>query len=319
MGLASLKSKISKHLNFRAQKKHYSKLGWRNAPKYSKYAKYCASVYKGVFPYEDELRDQETQFNELGFTVFWDEEMESIANSMYQRIRAWEDEGRDLWKIPTGDDYGAHQGYKGDLWRDFPELERAFQGKLGELVKQIYRADYKIFFGLMVKSEGVNVEPVGSQLWHNDAGPGSCIIIANYLHETDETNGCLQVLPWKDSLEIYRDEWDADDRLQAQYCKEHGLQRHEIDKTTAKTIRHHWYDETIQSKYKSKVQMPFGKAGSTVLFRNNILHRGGHPAPGKKRYALLIHCYPANTPAPFDHYREHGIAKTHPYPVDPGY
>lgn len=320
MSLKPLKKKISHFLNMRALQNHRSKLGWRDAPRYTKYLKICQASFKGQLPDSDKYKENAEEFNRNGTTAIWDDNLETVANNMYARVTQWEEEGRELWTKPEeGKLYGTHQNYLGDVWKDFPELEQAYRESIGKLLVNVYKSNYKIFYTSMVKSVGVTTEPSGSQQWHNDAGPGSCIIVAMYLHPTDETNGCLQTLPWEESLEIYHKEQASDDVIQAQYAKEHNIDVKDLDKLTIRTLRHKYYDDTIQSKYKDKVRMPFGKAGSAVLFLNNILHRGGHPDIGKERYALIMHCYPAEEPTPFDLYRQIGRKKQSGFPKDPAF
>ena len=317
--LSELKRPISRALNMRALAKYKSKLGWRVAPRYAKYLETCRGAFKGALPNTEKYKENASEFNKLGTTAVWDENLEAVANEMFARVTQWEKEGREIWNIPQDALYGAHQTYNGDVWKDFPELERAYRGAIGDLLMNIYQSDYKIFYTSLAKSVGIQTEAVGSQQWHNDAGPGSCIIVAMYLHPTDETSGCLQTLPWEYSFEIYQGEGTYDDGAQARYCADHKMRIKDLDKLTIRSLRHVYYDAEIQSKYKDKVRMPFGKAGSAVLFYNNILHRGGHPDIGKERYALLMHCYPADKPTPYDQYRETGLKKPSGYPRDPAF
>jgi len=319
MNALSLKKRLSHFLNMRALKAHHSKLGWRDAPKYTACLKACQRAFSGPLPGAVSHRKSAAEFRAVGTVAIWDGHLESVANDMFARITQWQDEGRELWNIPQGELYGSHQNYKGDLWADFPELERAFTASIGDVLMNIYEANYKIFYTSMVKSVGVTPDPKGSQQWHNDAGPGSCVIVAMYLHPTDEHSGCLQTLPWQQSLEIYQKERATDDIIQGKYAADHNISVQDLDKLTIRSLRHAYYDDIIQTQHKDKVLSPRGKAGSVVLFRNNTLHRGGHPSLDRERYALLMHCYPANGPTPFSQYREKGLKKTTGYPADPAF
>lgn len=319
MANLSIKKTISHHLNMRALNKHVSKLGWRDAPRYTKYLKHCQKAFVGELPNAEKYKDNIEEFGKLGATAVWNEDLEFVANEMYARITQLEAEKADIWNHPSGTLYSAHKMYSGDLWLDFPELENVFRGAIGDILTNVFKANFKIYYTSMAKSVGVSDEPAGSQQWHNDAGPGTCIIIAMYLHPTDETSGCLQTLPWEHSLDIYRQERAADKTLQAEYCAKNNIRIEDLDKMTIRSLRHEFYDDIIQTKYKDEIRMPFGKAGSTVLFRNNALHRGGQPDIGKERYALLMHCYPSDTPPPFDRYRKTGLKKTSGYPRDPAF
>lgn len=319
MAVFSLKRRISGFLNRRALYKHHSKLGWRDAPRYTAYLKKCQRVFdKNLLEVEAYARSAD-EFNQTASVAIWDENLEAVANQMFSRISQWEDEGRKLWLIPEGRLHGSHQSYTGDLWGDFPELEQAYRGTFGKLLMHIYKSNYKIFYVSLAKSVGVSSVPSGSQEWHSDGGPGSCVIIAMYLHPTDQTSGCLQTLGWEQSLEIFRNERSVDQVLQERFAAENNMHVKDIDKLTRRTLRHEYYEKIISSKYQNKVSMPYGKAGTSVLFRNNTLHRGGHPELGKERYALLMHCYPAEVPTPFDLYRQDGLKKNGGYPKNPAF
>jgi hypothetical protein len=319
MQVSSIKKAASRFLNMRALKKHHSKLGWRDAPRYTSYLKKCQQAFDGDLPEFQTYAELAEEFNKEASVSVWDENLEAVANKMFKSIRDREEQGQKLWLVPEGPLLGSHQDYLGDVWRDFPELEEAFKGSFGSLLMNIYKANYKIFYASLVKSVGVAQKASGSQQWHSDGGPGSCVIVAMYLHPTDETSGCLQTLPWGASLEILGQEHKWYPNVQSRYAAENNIRVEDIDKLTLRTLRHQYYDDMVQEKFRDKVRMPFGRAGSSVLFRNNTLHRGGHPESGKQRYALLMHCYPAEVSTPFQKYREQGLKKTAGYPADPGF
>ncbi|BDW97397.1 hypothetical protein MACH10_30820 [Thalassospira tepidiphila] len=319
MPVSYLKKATSRFLNMRALKKHHSKMGWRDAPRYTSYLRSCQKAFVGDLPEPQIYGKLAGEFNKEASVSVWDENLEAVANQMFKRICDWEEQGQDLWLVPDGPLLGSHQGYVGDVWKDFPELEEAFRGSFGSLLMNIYKANYKIFYASLVKSVGTELNATGSQQWHSDGGPGSCVIIAMYLHPTDETSGCLQTLPWNASLEIFGQEHGRDAIVKSRYAAENNVRIADIDKLTLRNLRHKYYDDLIQENFRDQIRMPFGKAGSSVLFRNNTLHRGGHPELGKQRYALLIHCYPAEVAPPFHKYREQGLKKTAGYPADPGF
>lgn len=315
--LSTLRGAIGSRLNYRALQKHRSKLGWRDAPRYTEYLKQAQQTATGLQPGTEVTRNVE-EFHAKGVTPLWSPESEAIANSMYQKLKAREAAGEEVWDT-TGGGFYAHQGYNGNLWQDFPEFEGLFRGVLGAFYENYFQSHFKIYYSSMFRSQRLTPERSGSQQWHNDSGPGTCIITGFYLHPTDTNSGCLQALPWQESLDIYKGERAADEANLARYCREKGVRPQDVDKMTVRSLRNAWYDKVIQEGYADKVLMPTGKAGLTVPFMNNLLHRGGYPEAGHERYIILTHVYPSDKPTPFDSYRANGVKKKAGYPQDPAF
>ena len=78
-----------------------------------------------------------------------------------------------------------------------------------------------------------------------------------------------------------------------------------------------WYDERIKLGEGGVIEQPFGDAGLVVPFLNNTLHRGGYPALGRKRMAIVFHAYPSHRLTNLSRYKVTGISKNRPYPIDP--
>lgn len=317
--LTSLRGAISSKLNFRTLTKHYSKLGWRDAPRYTKYLESARRAVEGNLLPVGELQSNVDQFARDGFTVLWSPEAEKIANRMFAKIKAREAAGEDVWDL-SGAGFYTHQGYNGDLWGDFPEFEELFHGILGAFLENYYRSHFKIYYSSLLRSQRhKNPTRAGSQQWHNDAGPGTCIIVGFYLHPTNEHSGCFQCLNWKDSLEIYQQERKAHQERIRAYCTANNKSPENLDRMESRTLLTSWYDEVINAGYQNRVHTPMGKAGSMVAFRNNILHRGGFPDIGHERYIILTHVYPSSGKTPFQLYRQVGVGKKGGYPRDPAF
>ena len=130
--------------------------------------------------------------------------------------------------------------------------------------------------------------PIGSQVWHSDSGPGTCVNVMYYLHDTDSDSGTLEALPWRDALSIYETELRTiRRRLVAAYGTE------QVSKDQRRLVMEKLYDEEIDGRYKKSVRQSWGKAGQHVPFLNNTLHRGGIPGPGREAlprwYSSSIH------------------------------
>jgi hypothetical protein len=230
---------------------------------------------------------------------------------MDAKLAARQQGGERVW-VPVAT--GPASNYAGDLYRDFPEIEELFRGPLGEFLTLYFRTWFKAFHGVMYKTVNKADGPVGSQNWHSDSGPGTCVNVMYYLHETDAQSGTLQALPWPDSLAIYEEETRTiRERLRRAYGR--------TDVSKADRIKEmvKLYDERISGRFAHRVRHPYGRAGLLVPFLNNNLHRGGFPAPGRERRAIVFHFYPSSEPTPYAKYRSEGIGKRDAYPKDPNF
>ena len=293
-------------LAIRSLRRHRSRLGWRQAPRYTRYWHSCRDAFTRELPPVGTLADAVADFHRDGLAAFHTPETERIARQIFDRICARERNCEQVW---ITDPVRAGE-YTGDVWRDFPELEGLFTGPLGTFLMHHFGCDYKIFFGKLYKSTHTEGGPTGSQIWHADGGPGSCINVMFYLHPTDTGSGPIEVLPWDASLAIFERE------RKALRSAPGGIPKGPKDRGLRDAYSN-YYKRAIAEEYHARVRQPMGPAGLVVPFQNNNLHRGGYPAEGRDRYAAVFHCYPSDRPADFAHYRSKGVPKTASYPMDP--
>ena len=306
--MSMIKNVIGDHLRAQSIRRHRSRLGRRDAPRYSRYLDHCRTVAGGAVPPAGDLASAVAEFTKNGVTSFQSPEGARVAAAMMKRLGERENSGEAVWENDIHE-IGNHN-YPGDLWNDFPELESLFRGPLGVFLSNYFGAHFKILYGTLYRSVGGDRNPSGSQLWHSDSGPGICVNVMYYLEDTAPENGALQALPWEHSLVLYlREPAEVRTRAQAEGLDPAGPERRRI---TAD-----YYDERIAERYNDKVYQPTGNAGLIVPFLNNTLHRGGFPVPGRRRTAIVFHCYPSDSPTNFDRYRVSGIRKDAPYPTDP--
>ena len=306
-----LRDHFTNFMQMRAVHHHGSRVGWRIAARYTHYLRTCQARFSEPLPPMGDLAQPGADFRRDGITSFWTPETSIIATSIYTKIQDREVAGDHLWGElgPSG-----NRNYQGNAYLDFPELEGLFRGPLGTFLLNYYRTSFKIFHVSMLKSVRISDLPGGSQLWHSDSGPGTCVITAFYLHDVlDEGAGVLHALPWKQSMEIYEREYEVINRM----ARQRGINLRKANRDTRRELMTAFYGDTIDTNYRNAVRGPKGKAGLVVPFLNNVLHYGGYPAIGRERIALLIHCYPSDRPTDFNRYRQYGAPKLAPYPLDP--
>lgn len=301
IGLATMRQKVIDYLEFRALRRHSSPLGRHFAPAYTEYLERCRQEFSGALALESEVERALAEFERKGFTSVWSTDTRRIAEAIFTKIQEEERSGQPIWN-----DNGR---YTGEIYTKFPEVEQLFRGSLGAFLRATFQAEFKIFYGVLYRSRQILEVPTGSQLWHRDGGPGTCIIVIFYLKDVTKEDGALECLPWEDSVEIYGKELRS-----CEVRRRFDAAQARVDK---RQVKCQFYLEEITRSYLDRVEQPTGTAGLVVPFKNNILHKGGYPEPGRTRYVCVFHCYPSHRPTSFERYRQVGIPKKGPFPADP--
>lgn len=311
--LATVKRRVLNYREAQSIRRHKTRMERSLAEKYTSYWERCRTVSPAAPTTADpEITRAVRDFIHKGFTSFWTLENQRLAEAMFQKLR--EDEQRDPHVWAPNPEYNSAK-YNRELYQRFEELERLFQGSLGAFLTGVYGSPFKIFYGILYRSEHLTDQATGSQLWHDDGGPGTCINVMFCLSDVKAANGAMECLPWEDSLAIYlKDVMEnvVDCRLEALRAGGRTLTREE-----ARAVRCQYYLEEIERAHRGKVEQPTGHSGMVLPFRNNIIHKGGYPQPGHTRYVCVFHCYPSDKPTPYERYRTVGIPKLGSLPKDP--
>lgn len=291
-----LKEHISTHLWLRTLERHPSRMGRVDAPRYTAYAERAQAAFDGP-PADPETDAAAASFRQQGFAWLHNDETETLARAMRERLKMEEAEfGEDaVWAADTR--YSL-----GDIYQRFPEVEALFRGTTGNFLRAAFGSEFKIFYGILYRSRHDPDGPTGSQRWHSDAGPGTCINLMFCLTEVGPENGAMEILPWPESLQLFRRE--ARERA-----------RHPMSSADVRDF----YDREIPNGFAGAVCQPSFGPGLVYPFINNTVHRGGYPDAGQERIVCVFHVYPSIDPAPLGRYRETGIAKSGPYPDDPAW
>ena len=301
---APILSRFRNYRELQLMRRYKSKM---TTPVYHDYLRRSQSAAGNLAIEWPEAEPHAARFQRDGFTSFWTPELETIARSVYEEVRREEESGRVVW-----DELGRYPAF----YTRFPQLHALFAGPLGDFVKAVNRSHFKIYYGVLFKSEHQPGGPIGSQLWHWDGGPGTCMNVMFYLRDVEPKDGAMECLPWKYTYRILRKDRltrEVDRRIDA--VTRGGR---ELTADERRTIRCEWFREQIEAEYQQHVQQPFGRAGLVLPFRNNLLHRGGYPQePGRTRYVCVFHVYPSHKPAPLERYAAQGLEKRGSHPADP--
>jgi hypothetical protein len=302
--LQDIRNSVSDWLWLRALRQHQSRMGYRDAPRYTRYLQEARRSYTPPAASDPLAAQEAAKFLRDGWAAFATPETEKVARSIYDVMKAEEAAGLDVWQ-----DNGRYN--LGEAWTKFPALEELFRGVTGDFLRNVYGAHFKVFYGVAYKSWRQRDYPIGSELWHADGGPGTCINLMFGLSPFTQKNGAMECLRWDDSYEVFRRERAP--------VRQRLAQATGLDREARRTIVTEFYRETIAKEFADLIEQPTGGPGIVYAFRNNILHKGGFPEPGEERYVFVFHIYPSREPTPFERYREAGIAKTGSYPQDPAF
>ena len=195
-------------LEMRSIRRHRSRIGWRVASGYSRYLERCRRECPKEPTLEPTIAAAVEEFRRDGMTSFWTERTGRAADGMRTKLAEREARGEDVW---TPENAEGYRNYLGDLWKDFTEIEDIFRADLGSFMTAYFESPFKILHGSLYRTRHVE-GPHGSQLWHSDGGPGICVNVMYYLHDTTPENGTLEAIPWNVSELMFASEKKAQSR-----------------------------------------------------------------------------------------------------------
>ncbi len=282
---------------------HKSTMFVNQARIYTKYYNLCRKGFSRR-TVDKSILYHANNFKRNGFCSFSTLNSTIAANEILKKIK--EEESSNKW-LPD-------QSYDlNNFFTKFPKLKNLFENEIKDLINSIYNSNFSIFFGVLYKSENKGKPPEGSQIWHTDGGPGTCINLMFCLSEVNEKNGSMQCLPWNISKKILIDLYDDFNKITTK-----GL----LDKSNKIDVRKQKSNiikDIINKNYFKHVYQPASKPGLIYAFRNNCIHAGGYTEPNQMRYVCVFHIYPNNKNIDFSQYLKKGINKTSPFPINPDY
>ena len=296
------------YFNFFA-KLYYTKMPVSIARKFHNYHKKCIEDYKSDFLIKNDIQDASRGFLNNGYTQYNSKKTKEIADKIYKKIKKIEELDSQIWEKSSNNT----QRFTDDPYLKFPEIESLLKGDLGGLVSAILGCNFDLFALTLMKSEQAEGSRYGSQLWHVDGNPGSCVNIIFYLHKIDKKFDPTSVLSFNKTLEITKNR-----RVLYRQFINNISHKTVLDKDSKAEVRRkysNFYNNIIKTNNLS--WQPTGDSGLIIAFRNNTLHRGGYPEAGNQRYAIAFNFYPSKESPNYKSYREKGIKKESSYPQIP--
>lgn len=284
-----------------------SRLPRQDAARYKSYLEKCQRAFVPIDPAEPAIESAAEQFRRDGYCIYRPPEGPALAGAIVARIREQEAKsGEAVWT-----DWDRYQG--GDVYQTFPEVDQLWRGSAGRLLRGIYKAHFKIFYSTIYRSLRRKEDPDGSQLWHADGGPGTCVITMFTLSEVGPRNGGISFVPWDASRRIM----ESEPILLRPRLKGLGDDPKTRDRDGYRRVICDFYAEEIERGYRGRIVQPTEGPGTIICFTNNVIHKGGFPDPGESRLVSMYHVYPSMTATPFDRYLQQGTPKTAGNPSGP--
>ena len=285
--------------------KYKTSMFFSDAKKYYKHWSLCKKKYNNYQENSDLIKKLTDEFNHKGFTSLQTIENNKFALSILKKIKIKDKSSKNFW-----DNDKNYREYSQNIFLDFEELEKVFKGTLGKLLRNIYQCDFNIFRGKMLHSKTSNDDNAsGSQLWHSDGNPGTCINVMFYITEASSKMGAIEILPWEKSKILLNER-----RLTLKEGTNKLVKSSQLDKNMTRKISTDFYKNKIDNGYKKFVETRTGDPGLICLFLNNTVHKGGFPDKGKERYVCIFQCYPSDTQANFRDYKKNGFGSAISYP-----
>ena len=191
-----------------------------------------------------------------------------------------------------------------DYFKKFPTLINLFKNELESVLESIYKTHFYIFYGILSKKIGNTLEPTGSELWHSDGGPGTCINLMIVTSKLTKESGALELLDFEESKKLLI-------RMNNELIDKNFKK---LSRQDQRKFKVNWINNHIKMIDKSKFYQPTGERGKVILFRNNTIHRGGFCKKGFYRNAFIFHIYPSKNKINWDKVLVDGLKKKSPIP-----
>jgi len=166
----------------------------------------------------------------------------------------------------------------------------------------------------MYKSERIKIDqnPKGSELWHADGGPGTCMNLMICHTPVNMSNGAMKIINWKKSKKLLS-------KLFFEYkllIKNKNIlnQKYKDNRTYLREQKCELLKGFINRNSINYFQPNSPESGTIFAFSNNSVHSGGYTELGHRRIVSVMHIYPSTKKTSLEEKFNHSHIKTLPYP-----
>ena len=172
---------------------------------------------------------------------------------------------------------------------------KVLEEKLEAVLNAYYRSHFQFYWGTIVRNETMDVVDAGiSWDFHLDDNPREVMKIFIYLNDVYEKNAAFRALDYRTSRELFKKGFIS-------CSKELRIESQSL----------------ISAEIVKKLLIQEGKAGTVLIFDNNLIHRGTPPEQGY-RDVVMLEVYPSSRRMDLDSLRKaFAIPITRDYPLSP--
>ena len=278
---------ISIHINRLLTIRHFLKLHFFKSPmqlnlsfkfEFKKIISKIAYLNK-INELNDSYKSESNDFNKNGYSVFNNKLITKNCSNILDEIN----EIKNPWDINNNFCYAPPS----KIFKK--QLINIFKNGVDDFIKLSFKSDYYIFYHKLYKSERLKQSqiPEGSELWHADGGPGSCMNLMICHTDIDENNGAMKIIPWqKSKLLLSKLFFDYKKLFLSKFKNK------EKDKLFLRELKcsilKNYIDDNAIDYFQPRSLNP----GTIFAFRNNCVHAGGYTKFGYKRIVSVMHIYP---------------------------
>ena len=285
--------------------KYQTTMHFTQARKYSNYLKLNQKKFS-LPDYSPKHKLVAHEFKKTGASFYSDKVTASIGKSILKKIK----NNKELkWNINKESN---KINLSSEVLTSFPELKELIHEVIEPVVSNVFKSNYKIFFAVMFKSKHFSNKAIGSALWHTDGAPGTCINVMFYPQGVQKKQGALRFISWESSRKLII---KCDKFVKSKFKKPEDIS----NKNLIRTAKAKFYENEILNDKEIIVNQPTSKTGSVLFFRNNCIHKGGHPEKNHERLAIIFNIYPHEDKPDYDDWFKRGRQKTSNYPKIPNF
>ena len=173
------------------------------------------------------------------------------------------------------------------------EFINIFKNGIDTFLKETLKSDYQIFSHALYRSIRKNLtdSPEGSQLWHWDGGPTSCINLMICLTPVNHENGSMRSISWPNSKKIHLYIYK---KYRKRIKSKAFLKSKKLSRLDERSVKCKLIEDLIISNKIDFFQPMTKRSGLAYFFINNLVHSGGFGEEiNKERIVSVFHIYPA--------------------------
>ena len=271
--------------------RHFIKLHCFRSPMSEKLSfLYLFYFYKAKFLYRfknkyllySSYKKEAKDFNKNGFSFFTNSLIKKNCENILYKL----EKSSFSW-----DNSNIFIGSPSDEFRK--ELINIFKNGVDEFIKQTFQSDYYIFYHILYKSKRLIKEKKeeGSQLWHADGGPGTCMNLMICHSPINKNNGAMKIINWRKSKKLLSKLYFEYKRLVRNNTfkfEDKQEKRLYLRKLKCEIIKGYIEDESV-----NYFQPNTNNSGAIFPFSNNCVHAGGYTELGYERIVSVMHIYPS--------------------------